>query len=634
MDERMSGGRMPIGALWIDGALGWLEIASIRSFLDLGHDYVLYTYGTVPNLPAGATLRDAREIWDCARILRHAKSGSPALHTDIFRTMMVRQTGRVWVDTDILALRPFGRELGWYIGHERMDKTELGSAVLGLPPEARTLAKLHGFLTDPAPIPPWLSARSRATLREAAQAGQPVPVEEMPWGTFGPRALTHFACETGEIAQAQPQERFFPVAFRDRKALIDPARAPELGARIAAAGSHCVHLYSRWLRKACARFPDGLPPRESWLGAWCAERGLLPAPPDPLEPIARRRARVPGGANRSRHGRVTIVTMAKEEGPYVLEWVAWHHLLGFTDILVYTNDCTDGTDELLEALAAHGLLTRCDNPPWKDRPPQSRALHWAQEHPLVRASDWLLVMDFDEFLTIRGGGVDALIDRVEAQGASGICCTWRFFGSGGQAAFDPAPVTGRLTRAAPDRFGKGHGIKTLYRNDPNLVMAIHRPYLRMRFARSPEGRAYPLHWLNGSGAAPDGRAVRWKLSVPEVGYDLVQLNHYGVKSREEYLLRRLRGDVLDNHSKYDAEYFGLFDRNEEEHPPAPEMARRLRAFMERLRALPEVAAACDLMAARQEARLARLRAQPDYAAQMAALQPYDFRHAARLKRAK
>lgn len=64
MDERMSGGRMPIGALWIDGALGWLEIASIRSFLDLGHDYVLYTYGTVPNLPAGAT-RDAREVWVC-----------------------------------------------------------------------------------------------------------------------------------------------------------------------------------------------------------------------------------------------------------------------------------------------------------------------------------------------------------------------------------------------------------------------------------------------------------------------------------------------------------------------------------------------------------------------------------------
>jgi len=47
---------MPIGSLWIGGALSWLEIASIRSFVDLGHDYILYAYDEIPNVPEGAQL--------------------------------------------------------------------------------------------------------------------------------------------------------------------------------------------------------------------------------------------------------------------------------------------------------------------------------------------------------------------------------------------------------------------------------------------------------------------------------------------------------------------------------------------------------------------------------------------------
>ena len=120
---------------------------------------------------------------------------------------------------------------------------------------------------------------------------------------------------------------------------------------------------------------------------------------------------MPGGGNGSRHGGVRIVTMAKDEGPYVLEWVAHHHVLGFTDILAYTNDCTDGTDEMFDALAACGLCTRLDNPKWREKPPQSRALNWAEKNPLVTGADWLLVMDLDEFVTVKVGDyrIDSLI---------------------------------------------------------------------------------------------------------------------------------------------------------------------------------------------------------------------------------
>ncbi|MEY8840170.1 glycosyltransferase family 2 protein, partial [Cribrihabitans sp. XS_ASV171] len=54
--------------------------------------------------------------------------------------------------------------------------------------------------------------------------------------------------------------------------------------------------------------------------------------------------------------RITAVTCVKNEGPFLLEWIAFNRLLGVTDFLFYSNDCTDATDRLLDALAARGIV--------------------------------------------------------------------------------------------------------------------------------------------------------------------------------------------------------------------------------------------------------------------------------------
>ncbi|MBL4556550.1 MAG: glycosyltransferase family 2 protein [Rhodobacteraceae bacterium] len=52
----------------------------------------------------------------------------------------------------------------------------------------------------------------------------------------------------------------------------------------------------------------------------------------------------------------------RDEGPYVLEWLAWHKAIGVTDFVVFTNDCTDGTDALLDRLDAAGEVMHLPNP--------------------------------------------------------------------------------------------------------------------------------------------------------------------------------------------------------------------------------------------------------------------------------
>ena len=134
----------------------------------------------------------------------------------------------------------------------------------------------------------------------------------------------------------------------------------------------------------------------------------------------------------SPHDQVTAVSMMKDEGPFVIEWVAHHLAIGFTDLVVYTNDCSDGTDDMLIRLEELGLCHHRRNVIPQGIRPQPSALNYAQDEPVVGQSDWVMVFDADEFLSIKygDGTLDDLIAAAKAQNANGIVVTWRIFGSG------------------------------------------------------------------------------------------------------------------------------------------------------------------------------------------------------------
>jgi hypothetical protein len=72
--------------------------------------------------------------------------------------------------------------------------------------------------------------------------------------------------------------------------------------------------------------------------------------------------------------------------------------------------------------------------------------------------------------------------------------------------------------------------------------------------------------VNGSGQKMTRQFLEgmWRSSAATVGYEFAEMAHFAVKSREAYLLRQLRGNVNSKPDKYDATYFGIFDRNETE----------------------------------------------------------------------
>lgn len=251
-----------------------------------------------------------------------------------------------------------------------------------------------------------------------------------------------------------------------------------------------------------------------------------------------------------------LITSMRDEGPYLLEWVAYHIMIGFDHLLVYTNDCTDGTDKMLDRLAQLGLVTHEANKIGKQGV-QWSALKQASAHPLTRKAEWLLFADVDEFVNIKigNGHVEDLIGAVPE--ADAIALTWRLFGNSGVVDLLDAPCTKQFTRAAPFPCvmpWQASMIKTLFRNSGAYgKLGVHRPLKRAESAK-------PV-WVNGSGKTlPELYQDKGVITYgARAGNALAQLNHYSVRSAKGFLAKTQRGLPNRAHKPVGLEYW--VDRN-------------------------------------------------------------------------
>lgn len=279
--------------------------------------------------------------------------------------------------------------------------------------------------------------------------------------------------------------------------------------------------------------------------------------------------------------------MMKDEGHSLIEWVAYHHMIGFDNICVYTNDCTDGTDDMLIRLQEMGYCQHFRNDVPEGGKPQPNALRLARSNQEILESEWIMVMDADEFVSIKCGDntLHSLMKEIPSD-AWAIAMTWQFFGSGDILDWNPGLVSESYTRCAPFKFRKGWGVKTMFRPSPDVAFGIHRPKVKGG-DKNPEAIAAMLErrWVNGSGKdmPKEFNLSGWRSTSPTIGRDLVELNHYAVKSYEAYLLRRVRGNVNNKVGKYNAEYFAIFDRNEATELNLHNLGPRTRQVMHVLR---------------------------------------------------
>jgi hypothetical protein len=259
-------------SLWIGSRLSWLEQLYLASWLAHGHRVVLWTYQTVEEIPHGVEVRNAREILPASAITFHRSSGSVSLFSNRFRYNLFQRHQATWVDTDVLLLRHLADPSPYLFAWEVRDS--ICNAVLRLPSNSRALRDLLSLTAARVPVPHWwpLKDRIRQHMRGLVRRHQ--VAEDMPWGTFGPRALTETLRRHRLTDRALRSETFYPFLWTETAQFYGPADLVE--ARLTE-WTLAIHLWSTSSLLATpevAKKRNAPPPSGSWIAGKCAAYGV------------------------------------------------------------------------------------------------------------------------------------------------------------------------------------------------------------------------------------------------------------------------------------------------------------------------------------------------------------------------
>jgi hypothetical protein len=211
-------------SFWLGDCLPLYQRLAMKSFIDFGHEYVLYGYKKF-DVPAGVELRDANEMLPESRVFFYGERagvgrGSVTAFSNLFRYYLLCRMNDWWIDADVVCLSEAVPNAEIFMGWE--DEHRIGTAILKFPEESGIVVALRSF---------------------AESAG--VDIE---WGTTGPILLTRLAKERNLLDSATAQSLAYPVHFMDALHILIPARRNELLEKIQ--GKPFLHMWNEIMRRA------------------------------------------------------------------------------------------------------------------------------------------------------------------------------------------------------------------------------------------------------------------------------------------------------------------------------------------------------------------------------------------------
>jgi hypothetical protein len=277
--------------------------------------------------------------------------------------------------------------------------------------------------------------------------------------------------------------------------------------------------------------------------------------------------------------KIGLVSIQKNRAPWLHEWVAFHHLVGFHKFYIYAHNCTDATGEVLAHLA-RGYDLQAFAVSTNENQVQLKAYQHAYQ-TFGHECDWLAFIDGDEFLfpTAAHRMADALAEYDHVR-TSALGVYWACFGSGGHVQ-EPAGLVVQNYRRRPGYdFADNQHVKSIVRG-------------RQASHVGPNSHLFRTPW----GTQDElGRAIEFGRTPHQPSYTRFRINHYVTQSWQYFKQFKQTSGAADAGAGYvrPDSWWAKHDRNEEfdhslEHLYAPledEIAR-----------LPMPGLRCGLLAA-------------------------------------
>ena len=246
---------------------------------------------------------------------------------------------------------------------------------------------------------------------------------------------------------------------------------------------------------------------------------------------------------------LAVVSILKNEAPYLKEWIEYHLIAGVDHFYLYDNESPDNQAEVVKPFVEAGLADYMSAP---GKFMQMQTYNDAFKR-FKFFNRYMAFIDGDEFIFPKTErSIVDVVDEIlsDKPNAAGLAVNLHAFGSAGQDKADLSRgVLERFMRRAPndwtpDGMGNAH-VSTIA--NPRMISYMTIPHFAFYF----EG----VFAVNENGGFVGGAFNK------PVTTEKIVMNHYSVKSREEYAKKVSRGAA--DHNTYHMKNFDFNDRNEE-----------------------------------------------------------------------
>lgn len=270
---------------------------------------------------------------------------------------------------------------------------------------------------------------------------------------------------------------------------------------------------------------------------------------------------------------LSIVAIAKNEINYLLEWIAYHKLIGVEHFYIADNSSTDGTRELLAKLQQVGIVTFID---WPIKKKAQCQWYNHVRKKYFHETKYMIFIDLDEFLMSKKIHEikKTILSLLEKEDTGAIAINWRIMGSAGIKHENSELVLKKFNMSSKkDRIVNKH-FKSIIKPAAVKSMTAHAALLK---------KDYKYLLSNGSetqfinNTPTSGRTV----TVTDTP---ITVHHYVVKSLEEFIkFKQNRGSAIRGEAAVkDINYFNNHDINDEEFKLPTDLLSQLEIVINKL----------------------------------------------------
>ena len=213
-----------IQSLWIGDTLSNVEKLCINSYIKNGHEFDLYTYNKIGNIPENCNVKDAREILPEEQVFAYnvgLGKGSYSAFSNYFRYKLLEAKGGWWTDTDVVCLKYIDIKDDYVFASEATisGETHITSGVIKTPPQSEFSNFCYNFCLQ----------QNKNTLE---------------WGVVGPRLVGKGVDHLNLQDKVKHWKFFNPIGFEQVGMFFDEAFGS-----IDLSESYTVHLWNEMWRR-------------------------------------------------------------------------------------------------------------------------------------------------------------------------------------------------------------------------------------------------------------------------------------------------------------------------------------------------------------------------------------------------